>query len=122
MRQPDRNLVRDVIVHPQPSFLPSSDDNIVTAYGELLGRFVRNRPVRMAERPPPIDRRRLTNYLNKGGSLKRLRRHEYTDCRVGMGGDVPSEAEINMAKVARRAAWKWQKADTKDSQLKRAFR
>ena len=59
-RQRDRKLVRDVIVHSQPSFLPISDHNIVTAHVKLLGRFVRNRPVREAKRPPPIDRRRLT--------------------------------------------------------------
>ena len=58
-RQRDRKFVRDVTVHPQPSFLPISDHNIVTAHVKLLGRFARNRPVREAKRPPPIDRRRL---------------------------------------------------------------
>ena len=47
-------------MHPQPSFLPISDHNIVTAHVKLLGRFARNRPVREAKGPPPIDRRRLT--------------------------------------------------------------
>ena len=59
-RQRDRKLVRYVTVHPQPSFLPMSDHNIVTAHVKLLGRFARNRPAREAKRPPPIDRRRLT--------------------------------------------------------------
>ena len=59
-RQRDRKLVRNVTVHPQPSFLPISDHNIVTARVKLLGRFVRNRPMRGAKGPPPIDRRRLT--------------------------------------------------------------
>ena len=59
-RQRDRKLVQDVTVHPQPSFLPISDHNIVTAHVKLLGRFARNRPVREAKRPPPIDRQRLT--------------------------------------------------------------
>ena len=59
-RQRDRKLVWDVTVHPQPSFLPISDHNIVTAHVKLLGRFARNRPVREAKGPPPIDRRRLT--------------------------------------------------------------
>ena len=59
-RQRDRKLVRDVTVHPQPSFLPITDHNIVTAHVKLLGRFARNRPVREAKGPPPIDRRRLT--------------------------------------------------------------
>ena len=59
-RQRDRELVRDVTLHPQPSFLPISYHNIVTAHVKLLGRFARNRPVREAKGPPPIDRRRLT--------------------------------------------------------------
>ena len=46
-------------MHPQPSFLPISDHNIVTAHVKLLGRFARNRPVREAKGPPSIDRRRL---------------------------------------------------------------
>ena len=58
-RQRDRKFVRDVTVHPQPPFLPISDHNIVTAHVKLLGRFARNRPVREAKGPPPIDRRRL---------------------------------------------------------------
>ena len=56
-RQRDRKLVRDVTVHPQPSFLPISDHNIVTAHVKLLGRFARNRPVREAKGPLTIDRR-----------------------------------------------------------------
>ena len=59
-RQRDRILVRDVTVRPQPSFLPISDHNIITAHVKLLGRFARNRPLREAKRPPPIDRRRST--------------------------------------------------------------
>ena len=46
-------------MHPQPSFLPISDHNIVTAHVKLLGRFARNRPVREAKGRPSIDRRRL---------------------------------------------------------------
>ena len=37
-------------------------------------------------------------------------------------GDAQAEAEISMATAARRAAWKWQRADTQDSQLMRAVR
>ena len=59
-RQRDRKIVRDVTVHPQPPFLRISDHNIVTAHVKLLGRFARNRPVREAKGPPPIDRQRLT--------------------------------------------------------------
>ena len=60
-RQWDRELVWDVTVFPQPSFLPISDHNIVTAHVKLLGRFARNRPVKEAKGPPPIDRQRLAN-------------------------------------------------------------
>ena len=59
-KQRDRKVVRDFTFHPQPSFLPISDPNIVTAHVKLLGRFARNRLVREAKGPPPIDRRRLT--------------------------------------------------------------
>ena len=40
----------------------------------------------------------------------------------GWRGDAQAEAEISMATAARRAAWKWQRADTQDSQLMRAVR
>ena len=53
-----RNLVRDVTVHPQPSFLPISDHNIVSAPVQLLGHFARNRRLRVSAKPP-ADRRRL---------------------------------------------------------------
>ena len=59
-RQRDTKLVRNVTVHPQPSFLPILDHNIVTAHVKLLGRFARNRPAREAKGLPPIDRRQLT--------------------------------------------------------------
>ena len=36
-KQRDRTLVWDVNVHPQPSFLPISDHNIVPAHVKLLG-------------------------------------------------------------------------------------
>ena len=38
-RQRDRKFVRNVTVHPQPSFLPISDHNIVSAPVKLLGHF-----------------------------------------------------------------------------------
>ena len=57
-RQCDRKLVRNVTVHPQPSFLPISDHNIVSAPVKLLGHFARNRRLR-ASAKPPVDRRRL---------------------------------------------------------------
>ena len=57
-RQRDRKFVRNVTVHPQPSFLPISDHNIVSAPDNLLGYFARNRRLR-ASAKPPVDRRRL---------------------------------------------------------------
>ena len=40
----------------------------------------------------------------------------------GWRGDAQAKAGISMATAARRAAWKWQRVDTQDSQLKRAVR
>ena len=57
-RRRDRKFVRNVTVHPQPSFLPISDHNIVSAPVKLLGHFARNRRLR-ASAKPPVDRRRL---------------------------------------------------------------
>ena len=57
-RQRDRKLVRNVTVHLQPSFLPISDHNIVSAPVKLLGHFARNRRLRVSAKPP-VDRRRL---------------------------------------------------------------
>ena len=58
-RQRDRKFVRNVTVHPQPSFLPIiSDHNIVSAPVELLGHFSPNHRLR-ASAKPPVDRRRL---------------------------------------------------------------
>ena len=48
-------------MHPQPSFLPISDHDIVTAHVKQLGRFAHNRQVKEAKGLPPIDRRRLNN-------------------------------------------------------------
>ena len=57
-RQRDRKLVRNVTVHPQPSFLPISDHNVVSAPVKLLGHFDRNRRLTVSAKPP-VDRRRL---------------------------------------------------------------
>ena len=57
-RQRDRKFVRNVTVHPQPSFLPISDHNIVSAPVKLFGHFARKRRLR-ASAKPPVDRRRL---------------------------------------------------------------
>ena len=57
-RQRDHKLVRNVTVHPQPSLLPISDHNIVSAPVKLLGHFARTRRLR-APAKSPVDRRRL---------------------------------------------------------------
>ena len=57
-RQRDRKFVRYVTVYPQPSFLPMSDHNIVSAPVKLLGHFARNRRLR-ASAKSPVGRRRL---------------------------------------------------------------
>ena len=46
-RQRDCKLVWNVTVHPQPSFLPISDHNIVSAPVKLLGHFSQNRRLRV---------------------------------------------------------------------------
>ena len=46
-------------MHPQPSFLPISNHNIVSAPAKLLGHFARNRRLRASAKKPPVDRRRL---------------------------------------------------------------
>ena len=57
-RQRDRKFVRNVTVHPQLSFLPISDHNIVSAPVKLVDHFSRNHRLR-ASAKPPVDRRRL---------------------------------------------------------------
>ena len=143
-------------MHPLPSVLPILDHNIVKAHVKLLGRFARNRPVREANGPPPIDRRRLPtdHHLRQqvatviGDHLRAFPSSGSSDNDVetafttailqtaermapprasrlpgpGWRGDAQAEAEISMATAARRAAWKWQRADTQDSSLMRAVR
>ena len=60
-RQRGRKLVRNVTVHPQPSFLPISDYNIVSAPVKLLGYFARNRRLRVSAKPPVNRRNLVTN-------------------------------------------------------------
>ena len=57
-RQRNRKLVRNVTMHPQPSFLPILDHNIVPTPVKRLGHFARNRRLR-APAKPPVDSRRL---------------------------------------------------------------
>ena len=58
MGQLDRKLVRNVMVHPQPSFLLISDHNIMSAPTKFIRHFARNRRLRTSAEPP-VDRRRM---------------------------------------------------------------
>ena len=58
-RQRDLKFVLNIKVHPQPSFLPILDHDIVSVPVKLLGYFARNRRLRVSAKPP-VDRRRLT--------------------------------------------------------------
>ena len=51
-RQRDRKLVRNVTMHPQPSFLPISDHNTVSPPIKLLDHFARNHRLRAPAKPP----------------------------------------------------------------------
>ena len=56
-KQRDRKLVRDVIVHPnRHSYLSRITSSSQHIHVKLLGRFARNRSVREAKGPTPIDR------------------------------------------------------------------
>ena len=57
-RQRDRKFVRNVTMHPQPSFFPISDHNIMSAPVKLIGHFARNRRLRTSTKSP-LNRRRL---------------------------------------------------------------
>ena len=75
-------------MHPQPLFLPISDHKIITPHVKLLDRFGRNRPVRKAKGPPPIDRRRLTNDPH-------LRQEAATVIGLHLGAFPPSGSSVN---------------------------
>ena len=60
-RQRDRKLVRNVTVHPQPSFHLISEHNIVSAPVKRLGHFAQNRLSRVAAEPPVVRRRLVTD-------------------------------------------------------------
>ena len=57
-RQCDRKLVRNITVPPQLSSLPISDHNTMSTPVKLLGRFSRNRRLRVSAKPL-VDRRCL---------------------------------------------------------------
>ena len=51
-RQRDRKLVRNVTLHPQPSFLSIPERNIMSAPFKLIPHFARNRWLGTSVKPP----------------------------------------------------------------------
>ena len=156
-----RKLVRDVTGHPQPLSLPTtSSQHIHTTCTTTTASSLRSQSIdgkARVEKPPPIDRRRLTNdphlrqevatvtgdhfrVLHPQAVAVLMWREAAFGTAVlqtaelvappqerrlpgrGWRGDAQEEVELKMAMTARRAAWKRQKAGTKDSQLKRDVR
>ena len=95
-RQRDRKLVRNVTVHPQPSFLPISDHNIVSAPVKLLGHFPRNRRLRVSTKSP-VDRRRLVTNLQ-------LRQEVTTAVGRHVRANPPGDSNVDDVETAFAAA------------------
>ena len=95
-RQRDRKLVRNVTVHPQPSFLPISDHNVVSAPVKLLSHFDRNRRLRVSAKPP-VDRRRLVTDLQ-------LRQKVATAVRRHLRAKSPGDSNVDDVEAAFAAA------------------
>ena len=96
-KQRDRKFVRNVTVRPQPSFLPISDHNIVSASSvKLLGHFAQNRRLR-ASAKPPVDRRRLV-------TDPQLRQEVATAVGRHLRANPPGDSSADDVKVAFAAA------------------
>ena len=95
-RQRYSKFVRNVTVHPQPSFLPISDHNIVSALVKLLGHFARNRRLR-ASAKPPVDRRRLV-------TDPRLRQEVATAVGRHLRANPPGDSSVDDVEAAFAAA------------------
>ena len=95
-RQRDRKFVRNVTVHPQPSFLPISDHNIASAPVKLLGHFTRNRRLRVSAKPP-VDRRRLVTDPH-------LRQEVATAVGRHLRADPPGDSSVDDVEAAFAAA------------------
>ena len=95
-RRRDRKLVRNVTVHPQSSFLPISDHNIVSAPVQLLGHFARIRRLR-APAKPPVDRRRLV-------TDPQLRQEVATAVGRHLKANPPGDSSVDDVEVAFTAA------------------
>ena len=83
-------------MHPQPSFLPISDHNIVSAPVKLLGRFVRNGRL-MVSAKPPVDRRCLE-------SNPQLRQEMATAVGRHLRANPPGDSNMDDAEAAFAAA------------------
>ena len=92
-RQRDRKLVRNVTVHPQPSFLPSSDHTILSAPVKLLGHFARNRRLRVPAKPP-VDRRRLV-------TDPQLRQEVATAVGRHLRANPPEDSSVDDSRIRR---------------------
>ena len=95
-RQRDCKLVRNVTVHPRPSFLPVSDHNVVSAPVKLLSHFDRNRRLRVSAKPPG-DRRRLV-------TDPQLRQKVATAVRRYLRAKPPGDSNVDDVEAAFTAA------------------
>ena len=74
-------------MHPQPSFLPILDHNIVSAPVKLLGHFARNHRLRVSAKPP-VDRRRLVTDFE-------LRQEVSTAVGRHLGANTSGDSNVN---------------------------
>ena len=95
MKQRDRKLVRNVMVHPQTSFLPILDHNIVSAPVKLLGHFARNHRLR-APAKPSVDRSLVTD--------PQLRQEVTTAVGRYLRANPPGDSSMDDVKAAFTAA------------------
>ena len=96
-RQRDRKLVRNVTVHPQPSFIPISDHNIVSVPVKLHGNFVHR--LRVTPKPP-VDRRRLV-------TGPQLRQEVATAVGRHLRASPPGDSSVDDMEAAFAAAIMW---------------
>ena len=95
-RQRDRKFARNVTVYPQPSFLPISDHNIVSAPVKLLGHFARNRRLRALAKPS-VGRRCLV-------TDPQLRQEVATAVGRHLRGNPPGDSSVDNVEAAFAAA------------------
>ena len=98
-RQRGCKLVLNVMVHPQPSFLPISDHNVVSAAVKLLGYFAQNRRLR-APAKPQVDRRRLV-------TDPQLRQEVTTAVGRQLRGNLTGDSSVDDAEAAFTVAIMW---------------